>query len=183
MKKEQSKFKTNRRQERSKYIEQGHNKNRASIEHNLYQYRTGIEHERNKYKKRTQQEQRRYENKSKAGRPTVRHENGDEFGNRNIGRSPMFEAAGRNDLFEFRIQLFEFSNRNSGKNRKIFMPAPAPRTLMTEIRVFLFYRERHKMPLSVRGCLRIIPQAVACFNFHNPGVRGRSIMRDDDVRS
>ena len=122
MKKEQSKFKTNRRQERSKYIEQGHNKNRASIEHNLYQYRTGIEHERNKYKKRTQQEQRRYENKSKAGRPTVRHENGDEFGNRNIGRSPMFEAAGRNDLFEFRIQLFEFSNRNSGKNRKIFMP-------------------------------------------------------------
>ena len=26
----------------------------------------------------------------------TRHENGDEFGNRNIGRSPMFEAAGRN---------------------------------------------------------------------------------------
>ena len=51
-----------------------------------------------------------------------RHENGDEFGNRNIGRSPMFEAAGRNDFFKFRTQLFEFSNRNSGKNRKIFMP-------------------------------------------------------------
>ena len=54
---------------------------------------------------------------------THRHENGDEFGNRNIGRSPMFEAAGRNDFFEFRTQLFEFSNRNSGKNWKIFMPA------------------------------------------------------------
>ena len=102
---------------------------------------------------------------------SIRHEIGDEFGNRNIGRSPMFEAADRNggsakgvsplareflfnlehrrhDLTAFqprplpsrtiqihvharvhvkarhlRTQLFEFSNRNSGKNRKIFMPA------------------------------------------------------------
>ena len=37
---------------------------------------------------------------------STRHENGDEFGNRNIGRSPMFEAAGRNDFFWIQDPIF-----------------------------------------------------------------------------